>query len=198
MIVKRIMDIVIGSILLVLFSPVMAIVGVLIRKTDGPPVLFRQQRPGLNGKVFTMYKFRTMRNPNPEEDRWTTDEQRVTSTGQFLRKSSLDELPELVNVIKGDMSLVGPRPLLEEYLPKYSKHHARRHEVKPGVTGLAQVSGRRNLTLGQRLDLDVQYIETRSLRLDLTILVKTLTEPFRRGPAEEQTLESVDDVGFFS
>ncbi|ATO13944.1 hypothetical protein CO540_08960 [Micromonospora sp. WMMA2032] len=192
---KRTFDVVVAGLLVVLLSPVMAAVAAAILLTAGRPVLFRQWRPGLHGSLFLLTKFRTMRPPRPGQDVWATDELRVTALGRFLRRTSLDELPELLHVLSGTMSLVGPRPLLTEYLPRYSARHARRHEVRPGITGLAQVSGRRSLTLGQRLELDVRYVDTWSLRLDLTILVRTLLEPFRRGDNPTQKLEEVDDVG---
>jgi sugar transferase EpsL len=194
---KRAVDAAASCSLLVLGSPVLAGVAVAIRILDGSPVLFRQRRPGLDGQVFTLVKFRTMRNPRSDENMLTSDGARVTRVGAFLRKTSLDELPELWNVLKGEMSLVGPRPLLVEYLPKYSDKHSRRHSMRPGVTGLAQVSGRRALTLGQRLDLDVEYVDTWSPALDFRILIRTLSEPFKKGSDESQPLADVDDVGFF-
>ena len=143
--------------------------------------------------MFTMYKFRTMRAPLPGENPWTTDELRLTRIGRFLQRTSLDELPQLVNVVNGRMSLVGPRPLLEAYLAKYSPYHARRHEVRPGITGLAQVSGRKSVAYSERLDLDVRYIDEWSFRLDLRILFKTLIEPFRR--PDSPPYEEFDDLG---
>ncbi|SCL24031.1 Sugar transferase involved in LPS biosynthesis (colanic, teichoic acid) [Micromonospora rhizosphaerae] len=193
--IKRVLDISLASILLLLLSPVIAAVALTIFVTSGRPILFRQLRPGLHGRPFLLCKFRTMRAPLPGEQRWTTDDVRSTRIGRFLRRTSLDELPELVQVVTGRMSLVGPRPLLMEYLPRYNARHARRHVMKPGITGLAQVSGRRSLTLGQRLDLDIDYIDNWSLRLDLRILVRTLGEPFRRGEIRGQSLTEVDDVG---
>ncbi len=191
---KRVVDIVLAATLLLLFSPVMAGIALAILIISGRPILFRQIRPGLRGVPFTLYKFRTMRPPMPGEQTWSTDELRSTRLGRFLRRTSLDELPELGNVLTGRMSLVGPRPLLMDYLPRYNPWHARRHEMKPGLTGLAQVSGRRSLTLGQRLDLDIQYIDSWSLRLDGRILVRTLLEPFRQGEIRGQTVTDVDDV----
>ncbi|WP_245675593.1 sugar transferase [Micromonospora halophytica] len=189
------MDVTVAGVLLVLLSPLMAVIALAIVLTSGRPVLFRQLRPGLHGEPFLLCKFRTMRPPAPGEQLWTTDEIRSTRVGRFLRRTSLDELPELFQVVTGRMSLVGPRPLVMDYLPRYSARHARRHEVRPGITGLAQVSGRRSLTLGQRLDLDVEYVENWSLPLDLAILVRTLAEPFRRGEIRGQSLEEIDDVG---
>ncbi|MBB5112912.1 sugar transferase [Micromonospora echinospora] len=192
---KRALDIVGAAVLLALFSPVIAVIALAILMTSGGPVLFRQVRPGLHGEPFTLHKFRTMRDPRPGEEPWTTDEIRTTRLGRFLRRTSLDELPELTLVLTGRMSLVGPRPLVMEYLPRYSAHHARRHECRPGITGLTQVSGRRSLTFGQRLDLDVSYLDNWSLWLDVKILFRTALEPFRRGEIVGQTPAEVDDIG---
>jgi lipopolysaccharide/colanic/teichoic acid biosynthesis glycosyltransferase len=191
---KRGFDLLVSSALLIALSPMLAIIALLIRFTSGSPVVFRQKRPGRHGEMFTMYKFRTMRPPSPGENPWTTDELRLTRVGRFLQRTSLDELPQIVNVVSGRMSLVGPRPLLEAYLDKYSPYHARRHEVRPGITGLAQVSGRKSVAYSQKLDLDVHYIDEWSLRLDLRILAKTLIEPFR--PPEDRGYEEFDDLGF--
>lgn len=198
MILKRLTDLVLGSVLLILAGPLMLAIAVFIRLFDGPPVFFTQMRPGLHGEPFRCRKFRTMRPPAPGQDMWTTDAERMTKLGRFLRRTSLDELPELGHVLSGRMSLVGPRPLLMEYLPLYNEVHRRRHDVRPGITGLAQINGRRSLTLSQRLDLDVQYVRTRSLRMDLGILVRTLLEPFRSGDVAGQTLDDIDDLGFHS
>jgi sugar transferase EpsL len=194
--VKRLTDVVLGTVLLVVFTPVMALIALAILMLDGRPVLFRQRRPGLRGKPFTCHKFRTMRAPKAGENMWTTDEARMTTLGRLLRKTSLDELPELAHVVTGRMSLVGPRPLLMEYLPKYSAYHRRRHEMRPGITGLAQVNGRRALSLSQRLDLDVKYVDNWSLGTDLLILLRTLAEPFRSGDIAGQTVADVDDLQF--
>ena len=195
---KRLLDVLGGSLLIIVAAPALATIAVTIRVRDGSPVLFKQQRPGLNEEVFTMFKFRTMRSPLRSEDMLRTDAQRVTKIGAFLRRTSLDELPELINVIRGDMSLVGPRPLLIEYLPKYSDTQRRRHLVRPGITGLAQVSGRRRLTFSQRLKLDVRYVDEWSPMLDIKILLQTLSAPFLRGSDESQAIEEVDDLGFLS
>lgn len=195
---KRLLDVLGGSLLIVVAAPVLATIAVTIRVRDGSPVLFKQQRPGLNEEVFTMFKFRTMRSPLRSEDMLRTDAQRVSKIGALLRRTSLDELPELINVIRGDMSLVGPRPLLIEYLPKYSDTQRRRHLVRPGITGLAQVSGRRRLTFSQRLELDVRYVDEWSPMLDIKILLQTLSAPFLRGSDESQAIEDVDDLGFLS
>jgi len=165
---------------LVLLAPVMLVVALLIRLTMGSPVLFRQVRPGLYGRPFTMYKFRTMLDIRNERGELLPDELRLTPVGRFLRKTSLDELPELFNVLKGDMSLVGPRPLLMDYLDRYTPEQARRHEVKPGITGWAQVNGRNALTWEEKFKLDVWYVDNWSLWLDIKILFMTLVKVFKR------------------
>ena len=195
--IKHAADVAVATVLLLALSPLMCTIAVALLLTSGRPVLFRQRRPGLNGEPFTLRKFRTMRPPKAGQDPFTTDDVRVTRLGEVLRRTSLDELPELLQVLTGKMSLVGPRPLVMEYLPRYSARHARRHEVKPGITGLAQVSGRRSLTFGQRLDLDVEYVETWSLRLDVQILLRTLSVPFQRGDIKGQSIAEVDDVNLF-
>jgi lipopolysaccharide/colanic/teichoic acid biosynthesis glycosyltransferase len=176
---KRVLDVVLGTTLLILSLPVQAVIAVLIRIRLGPPILFRQHRPGRDGEIFQLTKFRTMRPARPDDPSEPTAA-RLTPFGRRLRSSSLDELPTLVSVIRGDMSLVGPRPLMTEYLDRYSPHQARRHEVRPGVTGLAQVSGRNSLTWEEKFELDVEYVDTRSLRLDLAILARTVGAVLRR------------------
>lgn len=193
---KRVADVVAGMVLLTLLSPLIATIAAVILVTTGRPILFRQPRPGHQGEIFVLHKFRTMRPLADGDDTWRSDEARMGRVGRLLRNTSLDELPELTHVVSGKMSLVGPRPLLVEYLPKYSETQARRHDMRPGVTGLAQVSGRRNLTLGQRLDLDVQYVDDWSLWLDCRILARTLLTPFEKGDVDGQTLDDIDDVGF--
>ncbi len=177
---KRLLDILGSGIGLVLLSPVLLVIAVLIRRRMGAPVLFRQLRPGLHGKPFLMVKFRTMRDELDAQGRMRSDAERLTPLGRFLRSTSLDELPELWNVLKGDMSLVGPRPLLIDYLPLYSPHQARRHEVRPGVTGWAQVNGRNAITWDQKFDLDVWYVDNRSFWLDLRIIWLTLRKVVMR------------------
>lgn len=174
---KRLLDVVISSFAIVLSLPVQAVVAGVIAVKLGRPVLFRQQRPGLNGEAFELIKFRSMKPPRSE---FESDEERMTAFGAALRSTSLDELPTLWNVLKGDMSLVGPRPLLTLYLGRYTQKQARRHEVRPGITGLAQVNGRNALDWEERLDLDVQYVDERSFRLDAQILVKTFLTVVRR------------------
>lgn len=177
---KRIVDILGAGLGLSLLSPVLAIVAYKIRRDMGSPVLFRQTRPGRHGKPFQMIKFRTMRNATDAEGKPLPDAERLTKLGQFLRSSSLDELPELWNVLKGEMSLVGPRPLLMEYLPLYSKEQARRHEVRPGVSGWAQVNGRNAISWDEKFALDVWYVDNRSFLLDLKVIWLTIRKVIKR------------------
>ena len=170
---------------LVLLSPVLAATAAAVWWAHGRPVLFRQTRPGLGGRPFTLLKFRTMRQPGPGELWHRTNAERLTPLGRFLRTTSLDELPELWNVLRGDMSLVGPRPLLPEYLDVYTPEERRRHELRPGLTGWAVVNGRNTLPFRERLALDVWYVDHRSLRLDLTILARTVLQVLRRSGAGE-------------
>jgi len=172
--IKRAFDIVVSALALLALSPVLAVVAVLVRRRLGSPVLFRQVRPGLDGRPFEMVKFRTMLDATDAEGRTLPDGERLTPFGAKLRSTSLDELPELWNVLKGDMSLVGPRPLLMQYLPLYSKEQMRRHEVRPGVTGWAQVNGRNAIEWTEKFALDVWYVDHRSLWLDLKILLLTV------------------------
>jgi len=180
MIIKRGLDIGLAATALVLAAPVLLLVAIAVRVNLGGPVLFRQQRPGLHGRPFTMVKFRTMRDALGRDGRPLPDADRLTPFCTLLRSTSLDELPELWNVVRGDMSLVGPRPLLMEYLDRYTPEQARRHEVRPGVTGWAQVNGRNAVSWEERFRLDVWYVEHRSLRLDLRILLRTLALVLRR------------------
>lgn len=176
---KRGIDIVGSTAGLVLTAPVQAALALMIRRRLGSPVIFRQRRPGKDDEIFELMKFRTMLEPDPERG-LVSDADRITPFGSFLRSTSLDELPTLVNVLKGDMSLVGPRPLLMSYLQLYTPEQARRHEVRPGITGLAQVSGRNALSWEDKFRLDVEYVDQRSLRLDVQILLKTLLKVIRR------------------
>jgi sugar transferase EpsL len=171
---KRIIDLVLAIMLSLIFFPIIVLTALLVRLSFGSPFLFRQTRPGYQGRPFVMYKFRTMTDARNEDGGLYPDAQRLTPVGRQIRRLSLDELPELWNVIRGDMSLVGPRPLLMEYLPLYSEEQARRHEVRPGLTGLAQVSGRNELSWGRKFELDVWYVDHRSNWLDLKILLKTV------------------------
>ena len=170
---KRAIDLVGASIGLVVFAIPIAVIAALVRLTLGSPVIFHQKRPGLHGRLFEMYKFRTMRDLTDAAGNPLPDHARITPFGRFLRRSSLDELPELFNVLRGDMSLVGPRPLLVEYLGRYSPEQARRHEVQPGITGLAQINGRNTRSWDERLALDVWYVDHASLWLDAKILAQT-------------------------
>lgn len=165
---------------LLVAGPVLLVLAACIRVRMGAPVLFRQRRPGRHGEPFVMYKFRTMIDAADDQGRPLDDAQRLTPLGRFLRASSLDELPELWNVLRGDMSLVGPRPLLMEYLPLYSRHQARRHEVRPGITGWAQVNGRNALSWEEKFELDVWYVDNQSLWLDVKILALTILRVLQR------------------
>lgn len=171
---KRTFDIVASASALVVLSPVLAITAYKVKKELGSPVLFRQTRPGLHGRPFEMIKFRTMKDATDKEGNVLPDSERLTEFGKKLRASSLDELPELWNVLKGDMSLVGPRPLLIEYLPLYNAEQAKRHNVRPGVTGYAQVNGRNSLSWEDKFKLDTWYVEHQSFLLDMKILLKTV------------------------
>lgn len=177
---KRLLDISAAAVLLVLLSPVMALAAALIAMKLGSPVIFAQDRPGLRSRVFRMYKFRTMDDERDEMGMLLPDAERLTGLGRVLRSTSLDELPELWNVLKGDMSLVGPRPLLVEYLERYTPEQARRHEVRPGITGLAQVSGRNELPWVDRLALDVWYVDNHTMWLDMRILALTVMKVLKR------------------
>lgn len=174
--IKRILEFMIALIGLIIACPILLIVAILVRTNLGSPILFRQQRVGLNGEIFEMIKFRTMKDATDSQGNQLPDEERLTKFGNFLRKSSLDELPELWNVLKGDMSLVGPRPLLVEYLPLYSEEQMKRHHVRPGITGYAQVNGRNNISWTKKFELDVYYVENFNLILDLKILWKTVVK----------------------
>ena len=171
---KRALDVVLAAAGLAVLSPALLFVALAVRLGMGRPVLFRQLRPGRGGRPFALLKFRTMRDAFDEDGRLRHDAERLTQFGRWLRRTSLDELPELWNVLRGDMSLVGPRPLLMEYLPLYSAEQARRHEVRPGMTGLAQVNGRNALTWEEKFRLDVHYVERCSLTLDVTLLMQTI------------------------
>ena len=194
--VKRGIDIVGAVVGLVVMSPVLAAAAAAVAISMGRPVLFRHVRPGLNAQSFTLYKFRTMRPARADEVAYRTDAQRLTPVGRFLRRTSLDELPELWNVLRGEMSLIGPRPLLTEYLPKYTPRQAKRHEVRPGITGWAQVHGRQTIAFSARLELDAWYVENWSLWLDLRILAMTVRDVFRgSGVISGQDVDDVDDLG---
>jgi lipopolysaccharide/colanic/teichoic acid biosynthesis glycosyltransferase len=177
---KRGFDFCFAALLLVLFSPLLIVLALLVWLSDGQPILFRQLRPGYHAEPFTALKFRTMREARDENGVLLSDEQRLTSFGRFLRATSLDELPQLWNVVKGEMSLVGPRPLLMQYLDRYTPEQARRHEMRPGITGWAQVNGRNASTWPERLAQDVWYVDNWSLRLDVRIILRTLLNVLTR------------------
>ena len=183
---KRALDLSATVLGLLAMSPLLLVLALMVRTRLGSPVLFRQTRPGLNGKPFLMYKFRTMTDERDQSGELLPDARRLTRFGGFLRSSSLDELPELLNVLKGEMSLVGPRPLLMEYLPLYSPEQARRHEVPPGITGWAQVNGRNAIGWDEKFKLDLWYVENRSLALDLRILWLTVAKVFQREGISQQ------------
>jgi len=177
---KRALDVVVALLGLLLLAPVLLVVAIAIRLTMGSPVLFHQDRPGRYGRLFMLLKFRTMRHATGHDGRLLPDSERLTSLGSFLRKTSLDELPQLWNVLKGDLSLVGPRPLLVEYLDRYTAEQARRHEVRPGITGWAQVNGRNALSWEDKFALDVWYVDNWSLWLDFKILWMTFIKVLKR------------------
>lgn len=183
---KRIGDLLVTLPVLLLFAPLSSIIGLLTWRNLGSPLLFRQQRPGLHGRPFTLYKFRTMTDGRDGQGKLLPDAERMTKLGRFLRAASLDELPEFWNVLKGDMSLVGPRPLLMHYLPLYSPEQMRRHDVRPGITGWAQVNGRNALTWQQKFEYDVWYVDNLSFWLDLKILALTLWKALRREGISQQ------------
>ena len=191
---KRAMDVLASVVVLVILAPVLSGIAAAILLMDGRPVLFRQTRPGRHGVPFTIVKFRTMRPPRDGEVPYHTDELRLTRLGRLLRSTSLDELPELWNVLRGDMSLVGPRPLLMEYLSAYTDEQQRRHDVRPGITSWAAVNGRHLLRFEERLALDVWYVDHRGFRLDVRILLMTLTQVIKR--ADVTATQGVADVGF--
>ncbi|MFS0689427.1 sugar transferase [Sporosarcina sp. 179-K 8C2 HS] len=176
---KRIFDVLVSSLLLLVLSPLLLIMSILIKYKLGSPVLFKQKRPGLNGKIFEIYKFRTMTNEVDENGHLLPNEKRLTEFGKLVRKTSLDELPQLFNVVKGDISLVGPRPLLVDYLELYTPEQARRHEVRPGITGWAQVNGRNAISWKEKFEHDVWYVDNQSFLLDMKILLMTVKKVFK-------------------
>lgn len=172
--IKRPQDFICALLALIVLSPVMLVTAVLVRIKLGSPVIFKQERPGRDGKIFKLYKFRSMSNKRDADGNLLPDKDRLTPFGSKLRSSSLDELPELINILKGDMSVVGPRPLMVEYLPRYNKHQARRHEVRPGFTGLAQIHGRNSITWEEKFDWDVKYVDNITFLGDWEIIFKTV------------------------
>lgn len=189
---KRPMDIILSLIALIVLSPILLIVALLVRIKLGSPVIFKQQRPGLNEKIFIMYKFRTMTDERDENGELLPDGIRLTKFGRFLRSTSLDELPELFNILKGDMSVIGPRPLLVEYLPLYDEYQKRRHEVRPGLSGLAQVSGRNAINWEDKFNLDVEYVDNISFFGDWKIIFLTLKKVFIREGISSNTAVTME------
>ena len=175
---KRPMDFILSLLAIIILSPVFILTGILIRTKLGSPILFKQNRPGLDEKIFTMYKFRTMTDQKDENGELLPDHIRLTKFGKMLRATSLDELPELFNILKGDMSIIGPRPLLVQYLPLYNAHQQRRHEVRPGLSGYAQVNGRKSISWEDKFDLDVQYVDNVTFVNDVKIILLTLKKVF--------------------
>lgn len=194
LLVKRGIDVVGATTATIVLSPVLAWTALAVAATQGLPVLFHQDRPGFEGRLFTIYKFRTMRAPRRGEVWYMTDDQRISKLGRFLRSTSLDELPELWNVLRGEMSLVGPRPLLVEYLDKYTPEERRRHDRPPGITGWAAVNGRHALKFEDRIKLDVWYVDHWSLWLDLKIIAMTVAQVLRR--TDVSTTQDLEEVGF--
>ena len=178
--IKRTLDLILSLMALIVLMPLMIIIGILVRINLGSPIIFKQKRPGKNEKVFTLYKFRTMTDKRDIDGNLLPDEYRLTKFGKFLRSTSLDELPELINIIKGDMAIVGPRPLLVEYLPYYTEEEKHRHDVRPGLTGLAQVNGRNTISWEEKLKYDTEYIKQISFYSDLKIIFKTIKKTIKR------------------
>lgn len=191
--IKRFMDFLIAALSIIIFSPLFIILAILVRVKLGGPVIFKQERPGLNGKVFKLYKFRTMTDAKDENGNLLDDEYRLTSFGKKLRSTSLDELPELYNILKGDMSIVGPRPLLVKYLPLYSDEQKRRHDVRPGLTGLAQVSGRNAITWTEKFNKDIEYVDNVSFGLDVSIFFKTIYCVLKREGINSDSAATMED-----
>lgn len=191
--VKRPQDFCCALAAVIVLSPVMAVTAFLVRLKLGTPVIFKQERPGLNGEIFTLYKFRTMTDEKDEGGNLLPDEQRLTKFGKMLRSTSLDELPELFNILNGDMSVVGPRPLLVRYLPLYNAHQARRHEVRPGFTGYAQVHGRNAISWEEKFDLDVEYVDHVTFLRDWKIIFQTVKTVLRREGISSETSETMEE-----
>ncbi|ARJ40459.1 sugar transferase [Sporosarcina ureae] len=190
--VKRPMDFVLSLIAIIVLSPILLIVAILVRTKLGSPVLFKQKRPGLNEEIFTMYKFRTMTDQKDAEGNLLPDHVRLTKFGKLLRSTSLDELPGLFNIVKGDMSIIGPRPLLVQYLPLYNDHQKRRHEVKPGLSGLAQASGRNALSWEDKFNLDVKYVDHISFIGDWKIILMTIKKVIVREDISSETAATME------
>ena len=193
---KRILDLLVALTVLIVFSPIYITVFIILLILNDGKAIFTQNRVGKNNKIFKLFKFKSMNDRKDKDGMLLKDVERLTPFGIFIRKTSLDELPQIFNVLKGDMSIVGPRPLLPEYLPYYSDYHIRRHEVRPGVTGLAQVTGRNNLKFSERFNLDVQYVDAVSLLKDIQLLFKTFLKFFKSGDIQlGRPMSEVDDIG---
>ena len=195
--IKRILDFVLSLLALIVLSPIMLVIYILVIIKLGRPAIFKQQRPGKNEKIFTLYKFRTMTDEKDSEGNLLPDEVRLTKFGKFLRSTSLDELPELINIIKGDMAIVGPRPLLVEYLDYYTEEEKHRHDVRPGLTGLAQVNGRNSITWEQKFKKDIEYVNNITSIKDLKIILKTVAKVFKKEGISQQgeaTMERFDII----
>ena len=190
---KRPMDFVLSLLGIIVLSPLMLIIALLVRFKLGRPVIFKQERPGWNERIFTLYKFRTMTDEKGENGELLPDELRLTKFGKFLRSTSLDELPELFNILKGEMSIVGPRPLLVDYLPLYNEQQRRRHEVRPGLTGWAQVNGRNAISWEEKFDLDIEYVDNISFRLDSKIIILTLLKVINREGINQEGEATIKD-----
>lgn len=190
---KRILDILICITGLIFISPILLVVALLVKIKLGSPIIFKQERPGLHGEIFKLYKFRTMTNEKNDSGELLNDEARLTEFGKKLRASSLDELPEFFNIIIGDMSIVGPRPLMVKYLPLYSEKQKRRHDVRPGLTGLAQISGRNAITWTERFNKDIEYVDNISLKLDMYIFLKTIYYVLKREGINSDTSATMED-----
>ncbi|MCQ6526096.1 sugar transferase [Bacillus mycoides] len=190
--IKRLMDFILSLIAIIMLSPVFLIVAFLVKTKLGSPVLFKQERPGLNGTIFKMYKFRTMTDEKNENGELLPDSVRLTNFGKFLRSTSLDELPGLFNIFKGDMSIIGPRPLLVQYLPLYNEHQKRRHEVRPGLSGLAQVNGRNAISWEEKFNYDVEYVDNVSFTTDWKIILLTIKKVFIREGINSETAATME------
>lgn len=190
--IKRILDIISSLLAIIILSPLLAVTAVLVKTKLGSPVLFRQKRPGKDEKIFTLMKFRTMTDERDENGELLPDEVRLTKFGKFLRSTSIDELPELFNILKGDMSVIGPRPLLVEYIPRYNEHQHRRHEVRPGLSGWAQVNGRNTVSWEDKFDMDVHYVDNYSLAMDVKILFMTVLNVLKREGISSETSATME------
>ena len=190
--IKRILDIISSLLAIIILSPLLAVTAVLVKTKLGSPVLFKQERPGKDEKIFTLMKFRTMTDERDENGELLPDEVRLTKFGKFLRSTSIDELPELFNILKGDMSVIGPRPLLVEYIPRYNEHQHRRHEVRPGLSGWAQVNGRNTVSWDDKFDMDVHYVDNYSFAMDVKILFMTVLNVLKKEGISSETSATME------